>query len=266
MNIALGVEYSGIMYAGWQRQKGPKTVQGELEKALSNVANSPISVNCAGRTDRGVHACYQVVNFNTSAKRKVEAFMLGANTLLPEDIKVHFACEVAEDFHARFSATKRHYRYVILQSSSSSALLHQKVTWIKQPLDIVLMQQAAENFLGEHDFSAFRAAGCQANSPMREIFNITVKRRGCLIVVDISANGFLHHMVRNLLGVLIPIGQQKEPIHYAKSVLASKNRSLAGVTAKPHGLYLIDVTYPKLYKLPEASLRAPCFPMIYLHN
>lgn len=260
MNIALGIEYAGMAYAGWQRQRGPKTVQGELEQALSRVADRPISVYCAGRTDKGVHATYQVVNFHTDAPRTAEAFMCGANTHLPADIKVHFAQAMPDDFHARFSAIRRHYQYIIYQCPHDSALFHQKVTWVKQSLDASLMQQGAQAFIGEHDFSAFRASDCQANSPIRHIYALNIKQIGCLTTVDIQANAFLHHMVRNIMGVLMPIGQKKEPVAYAKDVLRSKNRQCAGVTAKSHGLYLVDVKYPVDYALPDAALRLACFP------
>jgi len=250
MKIALGIEYDGSAYNGWQSQKHGHGVQQEVEKAISTVANHEIKVVCAGRTDTGVHALEQVVHFETTAQRSVRSWVLGANANLPKDISVHWAKPVAEDFHARFSALSRRYQYIILNQFSRPAVLSRRVTWQGRKLDVGLMSHAAEALLGEHDFSSYRAVACQASSPIRTIQHLTVRRKGNFIVIDIQANAFLHHMVRNIAGVLISIGTGEKPVEWAKQVLEFRDRKLGGVTAAPDGLYFMHVEYPESYDIP----------------
>lgn len=251
--IALIVEYDGHPYCGWQIQKKPAvpTVQEQLEKALSVVANHPVTTLCAGRTDTGVHGCGQVVHFDTNAVRHPRGWVQGVNTHLPDSIAVRWAGSMPVDFHARFSATRRTYRYVILNQPVRSPALDKKATLVTRPLDVAAMQQAADYLLGELDFSAFRGAGCQSNSPFRFMESIQVQRYGDLVVTELCANAFLLHMVRNIMGVLMAIGTgEREPV-WAQQVLESRDRRQAGLTAKPHGLYLVNVSYPSHYALPS---------------
>lgn len=245
--IALGIEYDGSRYCGWQRQQHSPSVQETLEKALSGIADHPVTVTCAGRTDTGVHAVAQVVHFDLQNTRPERAWLLGGNTRLPDDISIVWARPVAQDFHARFSAVSRSYRYVILNRSSPRALLAKRVTWIYHPLDSGSMSRAAEQLLGRHDFSSFRAAGCQAKSPVRTIESIAVTRSGEFVYLDIRANAFLHHMVRNIAGVLIEIGKGERPAEWVAELLALRDRKRGGVTAPPHGLYFTGVGYPAEY-------------------
>lgn len=254
--IALLVEYDGAHYSGWQIQKKPAvpTVQENLEAALSRIANHAVSVICAGRTDAGVHACAQTVHFDTDAKRPMKAWLEGVNTYLPKDIAVKVAAPVSNEFHARFSAVKRTYRYIVVNQPVRSAVLAGKVTWVREPLDAALMNEAAQALLGELDFSAYRASGCQSNTPFRFMESIQVHRRGHFIVTELTANAFLLHMVRNIMGVLIAIGKGEKPVQWAKQVLDSKDRTQAGLTAKPDGLYLVKAHYPAVFSLPELPL------------
>ncbi|RUO34476.1 tRNA pseudouridine(38-40) synthase TruA [Aliidiomarina soli] len=251
MRIALGVEYSGQQYYGWQRQQGMPTVQGCLEKALSKIAAHPVGVICAGRTDAGVHATGQVVHFDVEVDRAEPAWTLGVNSNLPKDIAVRWMHPVSDDFDARFSATARRYRYVIYNSPTRPGILAAGVTHIYHQLDVRRMQQAAPVLLGEHDFSAFRAAHCQSNTPYRNLQEIDVQQRGDYILVEVKANAFLHHMVRNIVGSLIMIGQGEQPVDWLAQLLEGRNRTLAAATAKPNGLYLVDVTYPEHFGLPR---------------
>lgn len=252
--IALGIEYNGANYCGWQRQSHSPSVQESLEKVLSKIADEPISVFCAGRTDTGVHATGQVVHFEYSKERPNKAWILGANTQLKEDIAVRWAHQVADDFHARFSATARRYRYIIANTAAKPAILHSGLTWIRQKLNADWMHQACQYFPGEQDFSAFQASSCQSPTAMRNIHHLKVERQGDFIIIDIKANAFLHHMVRNIAGTLIEIGRGNQPYDWAQQLLASKNRSLAAATASPNGLYLVDVDYPSDYELPRQPL------------
>lgn len=254
--IALIVEYDGSHYNGWQIQKKPAvpTVQEVLESALSKIAATPIQVFCAGRTDAGVHAAAQVVHFESSNIRPLRAWVQGVNTHLPASVVVHWAGEVTEDFHARFSATKRTYRYIILNREIRSPTLAGKVTLVKQPLDGQKMQQAGQYLLGELDFSAYRAAGCQSNTPFRFMESIQVTRQGDFVITELTANAFLLHMVRNIMGVLIPIGIGEKPVEWAQEVLLSKDRTQAGLTAKPDGLYMVKAHYPEQFGLPDLPL------------
>jgi tRNA pseudouridine38-40 synthase len=253
MRIALGIEYDGSAFCGWQIQSHSPSVQQQVEAALSKVANHPIRTYCAGRTDTGVHALEQVVHFDTSAQRDNHAWVFGANAHLPASVTVLWAAQVADDFHARFSAERRAYRYVIFNRRTRPALLAKRVTWEYRPLDDTQMQQAALYLLGRHDFSAYRALACQAKSPIRELYELRVRREGELILLDLEANGFLHHMVRNIAGVLMSIGAGEQPIDWTRTVLEQRDRTLGGVTAPADGLYLIRVDYPGKYALPVLS-------------
>ncbi len=253
IRIALGIEYDGSEYFGWQRQVDAASVQASLETALSKVADHPVQTICAGRTDTSVHGSGQVVHFETTAKRTLRAWVLGTNTNLPPSICVRWAKEVPEDFHARFSATARHYRYIIFNDPVRPAIYSKYVSWALRPLDEKKMQQAADAFIGEHDFSAFRASGCQAKTPIRTIRQLKVTRQGSYITVDVSANAFLHHMVRNIVGVLLSIGAGEEAVEWAGAVLAGQDRRHAGVTAPASGLYLVKVDYPEIYLIPTSS-------------
>jgi tRNA pseudouridine38-40 synthase len=241
--IALGIEYDGQHYHGWQSQQEVNSVQAEVERALSTVADYPVEVVCAGRTDAGVHALEQVVHFESDADRQIHAWLLGANSLLPRDIAVKWAKAVPEDFHARFSATRRRYRYIIYNHTSRPALQHKRVTWHTYPLNAELMHEAAQALVGEHDFSSFRAAECQANTPIRTLYELTIKREGDRVIMEVEGNAFLHHMVRNIAGVLMAIGAKKAPVAWMAEVLAAKSRASGGVTAPPDGLYFVKVTY-----------------------
>lgn len=251
MRIALGIEYDGTSYNGWQRQTSGLGVQQRLEEALSRVADQAIEVTCAGRTDTGVHASGQVVHFDTAAERSDRGWLLGANSNLPDDISVSWVRRVDAEFHARFSATGRSYRYRILNRLQRSALHRHRAWWVHQPLDETRMNQAAQRLVGEHDFSAFRAAGCQAGSAMREITRIEVSRDGDWITLCVSANAFLMHMVRNITGTLAAIGQGEAPVEWVTEVLESGDRSAGGVTAPPHGLTLVAVQYPPEFGIPS---------------
>jgi tRNA pseudouridine38-40 synthase len=253
MRIALGIEYDGTSYNGWQRQENGVGVQQRLEEALTLVADHAVDVVCAGRTDTGVHASGQVVHFDTTARRSDRSWLLGANTNLPPDINVCWAQPADEDFHARFSATGRRYRYQILNRLQRSALHRHRAWWVHQPLDESVMHEAAQLLRGEHDFSAFRAAGCQAKTAMRELTAISVQRHDDWVTVDVSANAFLMHMVRNITGTLVAIGQGEQPVRWARDVLESRDRTTGGVTAPPHGLTLVAVDYPKSFGIPAAA-------------
>jgi tRNA pseudouridine38-40 synthase len=251
LRIALGIEYDGTAYNGWQRQRTGDGVQARVESALTEVANEEISVCCAGRTDTGVHASGQVVHFDTNSERSDRSWVLGANTNLPDDVAVTWAQPVADEFHARFSATARSYRYVIRNCLVRSALERHRAWWVYQTLDAKRMHAAAQYLLGKHDFSAFRAAGCQASTAVREITSIAVARDGEKLVLDVTANAFLQHMVRNITGTLVAIGIGDQSVASLSAVLASKDRKKGGVAAPPHGLTLIDVAYPDDFELPK---------------
>jgi tRNA pseudouridine38-40 synthase len=253
--IALGVEYDGSRYCGWQMQShGTRTVQHELEMALSIVADHPVQVVCAGRTDTGVHATGQVVHFDTSAKRPSRAWVMGVNTHLPDDVCVHWSRAVDAGFSARFSATMRAYRYVIQQRAARPALYSSRVTWIHHQLDTVAMHQAAQALLGENDFSSFRSSACQSEHAMRFIQSIDVSAEGGFVYVDIRANAFLHHMVRNIVGSLLLVGSSERPPGWIAELLALKDRTRAGPTAPADGLYLVEVQYPDEYGLPVSGI------------
>ena len=252
--IALGIEYDGAQHYGWQRQREVPSVQEHLEKALSTVANTPIEVQCAGRTDAGVHATGQVVHFDCDAVRPLKAWTMGVNANLPSSVAVKWCVHVSDDFNARFSATGRRYRYVIYNHKMRPAILEQGITHIHRPLNEQLMHEAAQALLGEQDVSAFRAALCQSKTPFRNVTNVTVSRHGAFVVVDISANAFLHHMVRNIVGSLVEIGSGHQPVDWIATLLAGRDRTLSAATAKPNGLYLVKVDYPDAFGIPEQPL------------
>lgn len=252
-SIAMGIEYNGARYAGWQRQKHAKTVQGELEKALSSVANEIIEVHCAGRTDAGVHATCQVIHFKTAANRELGAWTLGINSRLPDDIAVKFAMPIADDFHARFSAQSRRYRYIIYNHRLRPAILNGGLTQCYEPLDEVKMHIAAQHLIGEHDFTSFRAITCQSHTPWRNITAISVQRMNAYVIIEVEANAFLHHMVRNIAGSLMQIGMGEKSVDWLAELLDLKNRKLAAPTAKANGLYLVDVKYPAHFQIPKVD-------------
>ena len=258
--MACRIEYDGSGYSGWQFQphEGVATVQETLEGALSKVAAGPIRVHCAGRTDTGVHGFSQVIHFDAPVARSSKAWVVGGNANLPRDIRMHWAVPVASDFHARFSAESRCYRYIIANTTIRSALLRQQVTWHRRELDELAMHDAAQTLLGERDFSAFQAASCQSRTPMRNVQCINVERRGDLVIIEVQANAFLHHMVRNIAGALLAIGDGRKSIDWIVQLMAGRDRSLGVETAAPDGLYLVDIRYPAQYVLPQT----PRGPMI----
>ena len=251
MRIALGIEYDGQPFCGWQYQDHSPSVQAAVEKALSFVADRPVQVICAGRTDTGVHAACQVVHFDTEVVRDPEAWIRGGNVNLPKSISILWARTVAEDFHARFSALRRRYRYVIFNRKVRPAILHGKVAFEYRPLETGPMQAAATHLLGEHDFSAYRAVACQAKSPVRTLYRLDVSRCNELVILDLEANGFLHHMVRNIAGVLMTIGAGEREAEWAREVLEGRDRRLGGVTAPPGGLYFMEAIYPAHFGIPR---------------
>ena len=259
--IAVGIEYDGSRYCGWQVQQGAASLQVALEDALTRVADAPVALVCAGRTDAGVHARAQVGHFDTAALRTTRAWLLGANTYLPADVSVSWVRDVPGHFHARFSALARTYRYLILNRASRSALNHGRALLVHQRLDEAAMAQGAQWLVGEHDFSAFRAAECQARSPVRVLRALTVRRAGDWIAIDATANAFLHHMVRNIVGLLLAIGLGKAPPERAQARLASRTRTPGEPTAAAHGLYLWRVHYPVAFGLPadSAMIGTPSF-------
>ena len=253
--IAIGVEYNGAAFHGWQRQTKPPvaTIQMALEEALSTVADQAITLICAGRTDAGVHATGQVAHFEVSNPRELKAWTMGVNSLLPAAIRVVWAKEVDAEFHARFSAQARRYQYWIHNSAVRPGIFSGLMTHYSQPLDEALMDRAGQSLVGEQDFTAFRAVACESKTPMRNVHAVSVKRFGERICIEIEANAFLLHMVRNITGTLMAVGVGKQPVTWVESLLAAKDRSMAAATAKPDGLYLVAVTYPAKYDLPETE-------------
>ena len=252
--VALIFEYDGRAFHGWQFQKsGVRSVQAELSKAVAKVADHPVELVCAGRTDAGVHASFQVVHFDTPSIRNLRSWVMGINTALPEDIAVHWAGNGVDDFHARFSAIYRRYRYVIYNHPVRPGIQRGQVSWTFRPLDESKMNEAAQTLMGEHDFSSFQAAGCQSRSPVRYMERISVTRCGNFVVIDVQANAFLHHMVRNIAGALMAVGSGQQPVSWVADILQARDRRQAGVTAPPHGLYLVDVGYPDAFQMPLAQ-------------
>ena len=261
--LACGLEYDGAGFNGWQRQSHAPSVQDAVEEAFSAVADHPIRTAVAGRTDTGVHAAGQVIHFDTTADRSLHAWQRGAGAHLPPAVSVSWVREVADDFHARYSAIRRHYRYIILQRDAAAAgLLAGKVTRIPKTLDIEQMHRAAQALLGEHDFTSFRAAECQARHPRRTLFRLDVTACGPFVHIDVEADGFLHHMVRILAGSLIDIGHGEHPPEWLAELLERRDRTAGGITAPPDGLYLMSVNYP-----PECGIPPPLWTPDYsLHS
>lgn len=252
LRIAIGIEYDGSAYAGWQAQASAPTLQQVLERALGRIADESVALTCAGRTDAGVHALGQVAHFDTHASRSLRGWVLGANSELPRDVGLAWAAPVPAHFHARYCAEARSYRYLISNRLARPALLADRAAWIHRPLDHERMHAAAQALLGEHDFSAFRAAECQAKSPVRRMERIHVERQGDFVVIEATANAFLHHMMRNIAGMLIAIGRGDAPVEFAREVLAGRDRTRNAATAAAAGLYLLAVRYPAAFALPAA--------------
>lgn len=250
MRLALGIEYDGTEFSGWQRLTHGDTVQGALEKALSFVAAQPVEVTCAGRTDAGVHGRCQVVHFDTDVQRDLRSWVLGTCSNLPPSVAVLWAQPVDDAFHARFSARSRRYRYRILNRPVRAALDARYVTWERLPLDAARMHEAAQVLVGEHDFTSFRAVSCQAAHARREVLAVSVRREGEQVLIDIEANAFLHHMVRNIVGSLLPIGRGEQPVSWMGELLAGRNREVAGPTALASGLTFLGPRYEARWGLP----------------
>ena len=255
--IAMGIEYDGSAFHGWQIQKQVRTVQECLEQAIARVADHPVGIYCAGRTDTGVHALEQVIHFDTTSNRSNRSWVLGANVNLPPDVNVRWASPVSGDFHARFRATARHYLYRIICRTTRSALHRDRAVWLHQDLNLEPMRLAAEELIGEHDFSSFRALACQAKSPVRCIYYLTLHRYGDLLELRVGANGFLHHMVRNIAGVLMTIGRGEATVSWVRDLLRIRDRTRGGVTAPPGGLYFVRADYPAKFRLPQLESAGP---------
>jgi tRNA pseudouridine38-40 synthase len=253
VRVALGISYHGGHYQGWQSQPSGKTVQDQLEKALSRFADHRVSTLCAGRTDAGVHGLMQVVHFDTPLDRPEAAWVRGPNTFLPRDIAVQWAKVVPKTFHCRASATSRRYVYVVLQSQVRPSLDRGRVGWVYRPLQLELMQQAAQQLIGEHDFTSFRASACQALSPVKHMLRIAISQRGAYWRFEFEANAFLHHMIRNILGCLLYIGAQRQPVAWMQQVRGARDRDAAAPTFSPDGLYFLGPRYDPQWGLPEDS-------------
>lgn len=258
--IALSLEYDGATYSGWQKQLSPSlaTIQREVELALGRIANHPVAVFCAGRTDAGVHATRQVIHFDAQIDRGEKAWITGSNSILPKSIRILSATPVDTGFHARFSATYRRYVYLILQRKIAPAMLYGQVTQIIDKLDVTAMHEAAQGLLGEQDFTSFRAAGCQSKTPYRHVMHANVYQQGAFVILDLQANAFLQHMVRNIVGSLLEVGRGRQHPRWIGDLLAQHDRTLAAVTAPPNGLYLVEVGYPERFQLPQ-GLALPSF-------
>ncbi|MBB3140549.1 tRNA pseudouridine(38-40) synthase TruA [Halomonas organivorans] len=252
--LAMAVEYDGTAYCGWQRLKHAASVQASLEAALSRVAAAPVKVLCSGRTDSGVHATRQVIHFDPPSPRSEKAWVYGVNANLPRDIAVRWVAPVPDDFHARFKALARRYRYVLLNQPSRPVMERANVTWCRDPLDAQAMHRAAQSLVGEHDFSSFRAAGCQSKTPWRHLHFIEVHRHGPLVVIDVQGNAFLHHMIRNIAGALVAVGRGEQGEDYIARLLALRDRTQADVTAPACGLHFVDSLYDECWGLPAEPL------------
>ena len=253
VRIALGIEYDGTDFLGWQRLRHGSTVQSVIEAALTFVADAPVEVTCAGRTDAGVHARCQVVHFDTGARRSERSWVLGANSRLPATVAVRWALPVSDEFHARYRARSRRYRYTILNRPVRAALDARQVAWERLPLDAQRMHAAAQALVGTHDFSAFRAIACQAKTATREVHSVAISRLDERVIVDIEANAFLHHMVRNIVGSLLLVGRGEQPDDWIVRLLAGRDRTVAGPTASPRGLVFVAPRYDRSFGLPEEA-------------
>jgi tRNA pseudouridine38-40 synthase len=251
MRIALGVEYDGRAYNGWQSQPDVPNVQDALQSALSVIAGESITISAAGRTDTGVHALEQVIHFDSEIARPLNAWVRGTNALLPKDVAVLWVHDVSGEFHARFSAQARSYQYVLVNRPSRIGVHQGKVGWFHAPLDVAAMRAAAQHLLGKHDFSAFRASECQAKTPVKNLARLDIRQHGDTLIFDLSADAFLHHMVRNIVGCLVYVGKGNHPSSWLREVLESRNRSLAAPTFAPDGLYLKRIHYDPKWGLPQ---------------
>lgn len=259
VRIAAGIEYAGTAFSGWQSQPHGRTIQDALEGALAAVADSPVRATCAGRTDSGVHAAAQVVHFDVPMARSEHAWVRGTNSHLPESIAVRWARVVPDEFHARFSARSRSYRYLLYNHPVRPAILHGRVGWFHAPLDAAAMSAAAALLVGEHDFSVFRAAACQAKSPIKRLYCADVTRQGNCVVFELRASAFLHHMVRNIVGALVYVGKGAHPPAWIAELIAGRERAMAAPTFSAAGLYLSDVEYDAHWQLPaNGRMIAPC--------
>jgi len=258
MRYAAIVEYDGSQFNGWQIQPHAPSVQAAVERALAHVADEPIRVHTAGRTDTGVHAVGQVIHFDTDKQRPNYGWLRGANTRLPDSIAIKWISHVSDDFHARFSAQSRRYRYIMNTRKIPLGLFADYVSRYPVELEITAMQEAILPLIGKHDFSAYRAAGCQSLDPVKIMHSITLSQNGHWIWMDIHGDGFLHHMVRNIIGVLLKIGAGEREVDWVRQVLLSRDRTQGGVTAKPNGLYFVAAEYDRKFGLPEAA-RPPVF-------
>lgn len=261
MRIALGLEYDGAGFSGWQSQPGGNTIQDALERALGTIAGVPVRTVCAGRTDTGVHALGQVVHFDVAVERPATAWVRGTNAHLPQPVAVRWALPVAEEFHARFAARARSYRYVLLNRAERPGLLARKVGWCHRPLDLAAMRTAAACLPGEHDFSSFRAAECQAKSPVKTLYRFDIAQEGDLVLFDCRANAFLHHMVRNLVGALIHVGMGRQSPEWFAQLLVARDRRLGAPTFAPDGLYLAGVDYDDRWALPQRGRIMTALPL-----
>ncbi|TCB33402.1 tRNA pseudouridine(38-40) synthase TruA [Acinetobacter sp. ANC 4635] len=252
---AIGIEFCGTAYRGWQTQQaGVASVQETLERVLSKIANHPVIVHGAGRTDAGVHATNMVAHFDSTADRADRGWIMGANSQLPKDISIQWIKRMDSDFHARFKAIARRYRYVVYNAPRRPALLHKQVTHIHQSLNVAKMVEAAQKFEGTHNFETFRAAACQSNQPVRHVKHCRLTQHGAFLILDIQADGFLHHMVRNIVGCLLEIGQELYPVEHIDVMFAAEDRKAAGITAPADGLYFIQAYYPEQFDLPKVAL------------
>ncbi|MCA1772950.1 MAG: tRNA pseudouridine(38-40) synthase TruA [Halomonas sp.] len=252
--LAMGIEYDGTRFCGFQRLKHAASVQASVEDALSKVAGAPVQIHASGRTDSGVHATRQIVHLDPPAQRSEKAWVFGANTNLPRDVSIRWVKPVSDDFHSRLGALGRRYRYLLLNQISRPVLERHNVTWCRDPLDADAMHRAAQALVGEHDFSSFRAAGCQSKTPWRQMHFVDVKRFGPLVMIDIQGNAFLHHMIRNIAGALVSVGRGAQGEDYIERLLALKNRKLGDVTAPACGLHFVDSIYDERFALPKEPL------------
>lgn len=257
MRIALQVEYDGSQYYGWQSQPGLRTIQDCVERAISKVADEEITISCAGRTDTGVHATKQIIHFDTQKERTIRSWIHGTNSFLPKDVCVRWGKEMPDSFHARFSAVSRGYRYVIFNAPIRPALMRSNLTWQYRQLDHQTMHKAGQFLLGEQDFTSFRSVECQSKTPMRNVTSLCVTRYHEYVVIHIQANAFLHHMVRNIAGVLMNVGAGKKQAQWVKEVLMARDRRQGAETAPPYGLYLTEVYYPEEFGVTNTPVMMP---------